>query len=594
MEDRELLRRYAETGDQEAFGQLVERYLGMVHGTALRRLGSRELAEEVSQNVFTLMARKATRLKPEVVIAGWLHRTTVLQSSHTMRTERTRAHKMKAFSETLVVDSVEGRHEWNDVVGLLDASMSLLPAKDRDVLFLRFFEGATYRDIGDRLGKSESATQRHATRALEKLSQLLRKKGVTISATALAAELSSELTQAAPTALAASTISQTALSSTTVAASSGTLTQILILMTHTKTSTLVLVGCGLIALCTGGGILVGKLQQPSAQPRVVETTNAPRPDSAAVTTPSPAVVAPDSLLETAPSGVIALLKEAIDVIEKSSSLNSVEDEVRTIVARLDSSDISEALGYSNKVALSEDEKELLLDEIYRRWGALDGPEALEQALMVADPEERKSYVSKVINGWSEVDPEAAYAWYQTASESTESLLGESAMQKLIGGIAKGWIRHDLDAGFAMVEALSYDEQSRALREFGDFANVPGIHQAVASKIQELSDTEIRAEMVRQFGREWAKVAPREAVAWFESLNWQNQSSAMKAGMAIGEGYFERYPREAIDWFFEKVPKEVQPDFIKNLVGRDWAERDLEAATAWLEEKGMNPNDYIQQ
>ncbi|MEM7383378.1 MAG: sigma-70 family RNA polymerase sigma factor [Verrucomicrobiota bacterium] len=592
MDDRELLRRYSQAHDEEAFTQLVNRYLGMVFGTAMRRAGHREIAEEITQNVFALLARKATQLTPGTVIAGWLHRTTVLQSSHAMRSERTRKHKMKAFSESLSEDLAEHEAEWKDVVHLLDESMNQLPRNDRDVLFLRFFEGWTLRDIGQRLGKSESATQRHTTRALEKLSRVLRKKGVTISASALAAGLVPELAQAAPAGLSAAVISKTALSTGSVTASTGILTHLFITMTHTKTSTLILAGCGLIALCTGSGLLIGKLRHPVEADQTPATTNGESPSG------SPNRFASSGLRPTDPAAndpgnpVIAILQKAVAILNKTSSPKSVEEDVRAIVAKLSRENMDEALSFAARTTLEKEAGDLLREEIYRCWGKLDGPEALTHALAIAEDEERDDAVRKVINGWAESDPAAAYAWYEKIREAEDRPISERATAELIKGIGKGWIRHDLEGGFAMIEALPYDAQMHVVHEFGDFANVPDLHDTVARKISELPDSNMRAQMISRFGKKWAREAPREMAQWFDGIDYDSPASRFQSSNALGEAYFQSHPREAVDWFYAKVPEAVKQDFIRGVVAGEWAERDPAAARSWLTEHGFNPDEMI--
>jgi hypothetical protein len=61
-DDEVLLRAFAEKRSEEAFRLLVERYAGLVFGVAVRRTTVRELAEEATQNVFVVLARKAHRL----------------------------------------------------------------------------------------------------------------------------------------------------------------------------------------------------------------------------------------------------------------------------------------------------------------------------------------------------------------------------------------------------------------------------------------------------------------------------------------------------------------------------------------------------
>ena len=64
-DDSELLRRYAEARSQDAFAELVQRHLTLVYSTALRQAGGdAHLAQDVTQMVFTDLARKAAALDP--------------------------------------------------------------------------------------------------------------------------------------------------------------------------------------------------------------------------------------------------------------------------------------------------------------------------------------------------------------------------------------------------------------------------------------------------------------------------------------------------------------------------------------------------
>ncbi|MGI9243017.1 MAG: RNA polymerase sigma factor, partial [Verrucomicrobiales bacterium] len=68
--DSELLANFVSRGDEGAFEALVTRYLPLVLGVATRRTGSRALAEEIAQNVFTLLAQKARRLVSHPTVGG--------------------------------------------------------------------------------------------------------------------------------------------------------------------------------------------------------------------------------------------------------------------------------------------------------------------------------------------------------------------------------------------------------------------------------------------------------------------------------------------------------------------------------------------
>ena len=76
MDDAELLSRYALNGDEAAFSELVQRCLPLVYSAALRQVRRPEIAEEVAQVVFVILARKAKRLNRDVILSGWLYQTT--------------------------------------------------------------------------------------------------------------------------------------------------------------------------------------------------------------------------------------------------------------------------------------------------------------------------------------------------------------------------------------------------------------------------------------------------------------------------------------------------------------------------------------
>ena len=88
-----------------------------------------------------------------------------------------------------------------------------LPPSARDVVLLRIASDLTLQQIGNRLGKSESAAQRHLQRVLEKLAVILRRRGVTTSATALTLLLGAGLAKAAPASVTVAFVSKTAIAS---------------------------------------------------------------------------------------------------------------------------------------------------------------------------------------------------------------------------------------------------------------------------------------------------------------------------------------------------------------------------------------------
>src|SRR5262245_48204416 len=88
--DLELIRSYATTGSEEAFAEVTRRHLGLVYSAALRQVGDVHLAQEVTQAVFVILARKAGSLRDGTVLAGWLFRTTRFAAARAVRAERRR------------------------------------------------------------------------------------------------------------------------------------------------------------------------------------------------------------------------------------------------------------------------------------------------------------------------------------------------------------------------------------------------------------------------------------------------------------------------------------------------------------------------
>ena len=197
-DSQQLLADYVRNGSDEAFRELVTRYLALVYSTALRLVGGdTHRAEDVAQTVFVDLARKACTLPADVMLGGWLHRDTCFVASKTMRSERRRQSRERQAVE---MNSSQDHSELAlmHVAPLLDEAINRLGAEDRTAILLRFFEQRDLRSVGNALGSTEDAARMRVNRALEKLHSLLTHRGVTLSAAALGTVLTAEAVTAAP------------------------------------------------------------------------------------------------------------------------------------------------------------------------------------------------------------------------------------------------------------------------------------------------------------------------------------------------------------------------------------------------------------
>ncbi len=188
--DFEWLQQFARAGNQSAFRELVRRHIDLVFATALRKVGDAGGAEEISQNVFSALARKAWQFAPDDSLPAWLHKTALLESKSWQRGELRRRRREQTAAELgTTMKTPDEQPAFRAFVPLLDEALLSLREKDREALLLRYYESQSLRDVGAALGVSDDTAQKRVTTALEKLSQFFQRRGIktaTVAATTAA------------------------------------------------------------------------------------------------------------------------------------------------------------------------------------------------------------------------------------------------------------------------------------------------------------------------------------------------------------------------------------------------------------------------
>ena len=193
-QDFELLQRFTRQGEQSAFADVVRRHLDLVFATAMRKVEDAGAAQEVAQNVFADLARKAWRFAPDDSLPAWLHKAALLESTSWLRREET------AAELGTTMKSSADQPAFHALVPLLDEALLSLREKDRTALLMRFYESHSLREVGSAFGVSEDTAQKRVQGALEKLSEFFTRRGFktgTVAATAAALQYTATSTSSA-------------------------------------------------------------------------------------------------------------------------------------------------------------------------------------------------------------------------------------------------------------------------------------------------------------------------------------------------------------------------------------------------------------
>lgn len=245
--DSELLQRYTREKSQEAFAELVRRHVDLVYSAALRQVRSPQLAEEISQSVFTDLARAADKLKADTILTAWLYQVARRTAIDVVRRESRRQARERLAVEMAAMNTAS---DWTRIEPLLDEAMDALDETDRTAVLLRYFDNKSLREVGEALGTSDDAAQKRVNRAVERLREFFSKRGVTIAAACLVIVISANAIQAAPAGLAVTISAAAIIAGATIQTSTAIAATKVIVMTTLQKA----IVTATVAALTGAGI----------------------------------------------------------------------------------------------------------------------------------------------------------------------------------------------------------------------------------------------------------------------------------------------------------------------------------------------------
>ena len=270
----DLVREFARNQSETAFAGLVQRHINMVYSVAFRFMGDGSDAQDVTQAVFIILARKAASLRDKTNLAGWLYETTRFTAMSSLRNSaRRRNREQEAYMQS-DLNEPDKDNAWQQFAPHLEAAMARLSAQDRALLALRYFSNKSGMETAALLGINEWAVHKRTSRALEKLRRFFSRRGLAFTTATIATAISVNSVQAAPTLLAKS-VSTLAIAKG-AAASGSTLTLIkgaLKLMAWTKAKTAIVGGVVLLLAAGTTTVMVKEIQENRTYPWQVHEGN---------------------------------------------------------------------------------------------------------------------------------------------------------------------------------------------------------------------------------------------------------------------------------------------------------------------------------
>ena len=180
VSDEELIKSYAEKGDESAFEEIVNRYSDRIFGFALRITKNYSDAEEVYQEVFLTLSRKLSTFRGESKFSSWLYRVTANASYMYLRSQKKHEHNisLENYSPYDEKGTLMGRimyKDWSsrpdiiifskEAISIIEKAINEIPESYRTVFHLRDIEGLSNEEVSNILEISVPAVKSRLHRA---------------------------------------------------------------------------------------------------------------------------------------------------------------------------------------------------------------------------------------------------------------------------------------------------------------------------------------------------------------------------------------------------------------------------------------------
>lgn len=164
--------------DPEAFAKLYDESLPAVYGFVMRRVTNREVAEDITSQVFEKALRSIKGLKAGMAFKGWLFKIAANAVTDYYRSKG----RQQTFSLAEAPDMANGKS--GKAVEEVDNRVAVMSLLDklaeghRQALVMHFLDGMTVEEMAVVLGSTPNACYMKVYRATKAFAELLERQGI--------------------------------------------------------------------------------------------------------------------------------------------------------------------------------------------------------------------------------------------------------------------------------------------------------------------------------------------------------------------------------------------------------------------------------
>jgi hypothetical protein len=226
----------------------------------------------------------------------------------------------------------------------------------------------------------------------------------------------------------------------------------------------------------------------------------------------------------------------------------------------------------------------ILTLLCEQWGRLDHETAIAHILNQPVEIDHGASLSAVVNGWAQVDPEAAVKWLRKKFEVFPA--GRFRAGSAVRAAYQQWALRDPQGALASLP-FTYENGMRsksAMDGITKILKLPEHRGDLIAAIEQMPDEGLRTDAIN------AAIDPlgfTAAADWIEKMELGGKERKSIRHRLMG-GWAQRDPRAAGEWLLKTGRPDERAKVIERVVG-SWSMKDVNSAAEWVTELGLGPD-----